>query len=446
MNSNRKMIVKENNVTPKEYRWSEDKRSKAAKEGKFVRVGGSQVVYRYISKAPERWSAEKDNDVYVENFSIAGHPKDIRKALEYAGISSSDIDRALESAISKASYQKSHKERFDSLVRHEVKPKRSALPAVRRKSSLSVADILMIGSNFSKVKVVPDKREKVNKSKKPTKPLKSLPEKVRDLPKGKLLDVSDMTAEGAKTRVSAAPVKSSKTGKFHVPGFPFLSNDPKKLSQAVEAVYGADEAKEAKDRITSAHRDYLVSERTRKQGVKPVSKKVGKPKVQKGKSPSRSPSRKRSVSPGKKGVKSPSRKRSVSPGKKGVKSPSRKRSVSPGKKGVKSPSRKRSVSPGMRAKSPDVKSPTRKAKVSTMKSPSKAKVSPKKRTAKKTFSPKARDSGSTRSPKEIKQFSSSSPFRIPSPQMNNSMIHTSPPKSRINQFSSPTFGEVGRIR
>ena len=69
----------------------------------------------------------------------------------------------------------------------------------------------------------------------------SLSDKIRNLPQGKVLDVSNMDINTGKGHRTVTAPKTSKSGKFGTGTIPIISNDINKYIRAIELAYGAEQ-------------------------------------------------------------------------------------------------------------------------------------------------------------------------------------------------------------
>lgn len=227
-------------VVPQGFKWTVEAAEKAARNHNFIRVGGPTVTTRVLSGAVKRsWKKDdpkENNTIFVTDYRITGTEENIRAALEYAGYSEQEINKAIANAITKNNYQTIKADE----VNQELADYEQAKEQKPQTEPYSWENIRWFANNI-KFAVFSTKSGEQHGALAPHgHGGDTLAEKVQKLTQGKVIDVSGMdfmTGKGARTMPMP---KTGRAGKFGSGNLPFISNDVEKYRRAIEVVYGAE--------------------------------------------------------------------------------------------------------------------------------------------------------------------------------------------------------------
>lgn len=220
------------NVVPSNFKWSAASAKNAAEKGSFIRVGGNTISRRYLSGAARSWQKDDSEDIYHTGYRITGTPEDVRTALTYAGVSSSDIDKVLKSSITRHNFETSMKETYNQeLAKHDDKKGEKPVD-----NNYSWNDIVFFAKNIKDVSY--QSKPGVEKKGVSTGPTETLAEKLAKLTEGKVLDVSQMDPETGKGARTIKKPTTDKSRKFGTERVPIISSDPNLYSRALQFAYG----------------------------------------------------------------------------------------------------------------------------------------------------------------------------------------------------------------
>ena len=264
---------------PAGVRWSQEDAQKAAEKHAFIRVGGKNVTYRYISGAVRSWNSDKPDEqstLFNRQYRITGTPEKITEALTHAGLTSAQISRVLTESISADNVQtpaftRAYQEELDALTSH-----RKTTSSTDTQTTFTIAQLISLGERVKDSTIV--RPTKVGGKSTPTAGTlrgPSLKERLETLGTDKVLDVSNMDRQTGKNVRSVARPKSSRGGKFLSQTVPIVSNDLDRFISAVQLVYGSSSGHE--DAIAEA-RQFFSQETTK-------PKKAKSPKPKKAKAP-----------------------------------------------------------------------------------------------------------------------------------------------------------------
>jgi hypothetical protein len=231
-------------VTQPGYKWSIEAADKAKKKGAFIRVGGKQVTRRFLSGALRSWGNEDENEnrtIFHTGYRITGTPEAVTYALRQAGYDDQTIQEVLDTSITKENYDdqmlRDYQEELDnySLIKKEGQ---------NQSASYSFEDIKQLAQlvKNQKFSVVPKSGQSRNVVTTTTRGgSESLAERVKNLPRGKVLDVSNLDVNTGKGARLVTMPKTAKSGKLGLTDLPFISNNYNKYADAFKLVYGEEQ-------------------------------------------------------------------------------------------------------------------------------------------------------------------------------------------------------------
>lgn len=227
------------NVVPAGYKWSNDAAAKAAAKGQFLRVGGQSVTRRFLSGAKRSWTnvkPEENQTIFHTGYRITGTPEAVRTALQYAGVSAADIQQVLATAITRDNYQSTMAQAVnEEMGKHlAAKGKKPVAEGYEWDQVLWFAQNIktaVIATKTGETKGAVQTGGKVGTA-------DSLADKIKKLPAGKVIDVSNMDVQTGKgLRTQPAP-KTDRAGKYGTGRVPIISNDINKYIRAIQLAYG----------------------------------------------------------------------------------------------------------------------------------------------------------------------------------------------------------------
>lgn len=274
---------------PAGVRWTQEDAQKALAKHAFIRVGGKNVTYRYISGALRSWNSDKPDEqstLFNLQHRITGTPEKITEALTYAGFTPAQISQVLASSIGATNVETqttanlAFKKECETLESH-----RKTATATETQSSYTVAQLISLGDRVRDSTIV--RPTKVSKSTPTAGTLRgpSLKERLDTLGAEKVLDVSNMDRLTGKNVRSVHRPKSSRGGKFLSQDVPIVSNNLGNFVSAVGLIYGGVAGHQA----TVSEAEKFFSQETTKV-KKPKSPKTKKPKSPKAKKVTKSAS------------------------------------------------------------------------------------------------------------------------------------------------------------
>jgi len=96
------------NNAPAQLKWSTKAAEAAQAKHAFLRVGGPKVVTRrYLSGAERSWKKadpSENTTIFSLGTRLTGTPENVRRAMQWAGFSDSDIAQAIANAITRDNY------------------------------------------------------------------------------------------------------------------------------------------------------------------------------------------------------------------------------------------------------------------------------------------------------------------------------------------------------
>lgn len=229
------------NVIPAGFRWTTEAATAAAEKGSFLRVGGDTVTRRTLSGAKKSWARDKPEEnrsIFLLEHRITGTPENVRTALQYAGFSEDEINRAIANAITAENYQTTKAADYDAELARYAATRRTK-PAVE---GYDYEQILWFGQNIKSAQIgtkTGEARGAVAVGGRAG-PTESLADKIRKLGADKVLDVSNMDVNTGKGVRTVPTPKTAKSGKFGTKRVPIISNNIDKYVRALELAYGAD--------------------------------------------------------------------------------------------------------------------------------------------------------------------------------------------------------------
>lgn len=223
----------------------------AADTHSYIKVG-NKVSSLFITGAETQWK-KADSLVYLPSYRLAGTKEDIITALKNSvNMSDSEIQSALQDAYTSKNYnlpysQGGLKENFDS--------ERSACEAYKKQQNLAkpkkekkVPTIDEVSKQLGTANFTVNTVEKA--AKKPSTGAGrgnrggfkriELSQRLKDLPNGKMLDVSKMAENGSGVKMVDRPQITSRTKKFYVDGVQLLSSDEEKFVQGLRLLKYSD--------------------------------------------------------------------------------------------------------------------------------------------------------------------------------------------------------------
>lgn len=216
-------------TVPKGFRWTQQAADKAAQKFEFIKVGGKAPSKLHLSGADDMWQ-KHPTMIYSPHARIAGTPEDVHYALTAAGKDATEVKQIIASALTSkncnepsfADYFRQEKTAYDQW-------RESALSRKAASSSHYTLEHLDWLANVLKSAVIvpktgpaqPQARAALPARRTPAAPTtsrgKTLAERLKALPAGKVLDVSNLKADnGSGVREIPMP-QSRKSTKLGVP-------------------------------------------------------------------------------------------------------------------------------------------------------------------------------------------------------------------------------------
>lgn len=232
------------NVVPQGFKWSPELANRANEKGQFIRVGGTkQTTKRFLSGAPRRWASadpEENQTIFHTGYRITGTPQNVRLALQYAGIDNATIDQVLASSITRDNYTTTKAAEFQQEVEnaHRLKGNKPAVEGYSWDQIIWFWKQLpgaIVGTKSGEQRGAIGGQGRGGTT-------QSLGEKIRNLKKDQVIDVSNIdprTGKGARTVNRPKTNKSGKLG-TKTPGVPIISNNLDNYIRAIELIYGPD--------------------------------------------------------------------------------------------------------------------------------------------------------------------------------------------------------------
>jgi len=221
---------------PKVPVWTQEKADKAAREGKYVRVGayiGDGGAIK-LSGAPKFWGGAGDRAplpdlVYVPEARAVGSRADLT-----AGLPTS-FKTAISNGYTMSNTMSGNNARYNNEISASAPSKSAAKKPRDDAATLSALSSAAAGSEAAADAALGNAKQskkepgaaKAPRAKAPS----HLLERLQKLAAGKVLDVSGMTAEGTKVNAINAPGPKSK--KFGAPGLRIVSDSAANFDAAV---------------------------------------------------------------------------------------------------------------------------------------------------------------------------------------------------------------------
>lgn len=229
------------NVIPAGFRWTREAAGKAALKSAFLRVGGAQVSRRFLSGAKRSWTSakpEENQTIFHTGFRITGTPEAVRQALIYAGENAESINQVLATSITSQNFQTSMAQAYNQEIQAHalLKGKKPVAPGYEWNQILWFAKELktaVIATKTGEAKGNVASPGRVGTG-------ETLADKVKKVPQGKVVDVSNMDINTGKGHRTLPAPKTAKGGKYGTARIPIISNDINKYIRALELVYGPD--------------------------------------------------------------------------------------------------------------------------------------------------------------------------------------------------------------
>lgn len=274
-------------------------REKAAilgQQGKFLRVGGRQATARKISNAPANWrgSSKKpaDNDIYVQEYFIAGPQNEVYYELRDDGVSEDRIRQAIANAITRDNWdlRQADVERLRAIEDRAPKARTGTRGTGMKKTSrYSFDDAMRIfeaARDAKNVEWAVVERTVTHRTRAPAAPRQkeSLADRARKYENHptQAIDVSQMAADGSNVRLAKIPSANSRSVKVYIPGLPFVSDNLERFKEAVALVYGHSKMLSYENAIRDAFLQKFESRMSRSRSVKSSTKSSRKSKAKKG--------------------------------------------------------------------------------------------------------------------------------------------------------------------
>lgn len=228
---------------PAGVRWTSEDAQKALEKHAFIRVGGKNVTYRYISGALRSWNSDKSEErstLFNVKYRITGTPDKITEALEHAGLSAEQISAVLAESVSgdniqNPAFAQLYQTELDSLTSH-----RKTSVGVEPQPSYSASQIIDLADRMKNSTITrPTKTGGKTTPTAGTLRGPSLKERISTLGADKVLDVSNMDRQTGKNVRSVARPKSSRGGKFLSQDVPIVSNNLDTFISAIQLIYGS---------------------------------------------------------------------------------------------------------------------------------------------------------------------------------------------------------------
>jgi hypothetical protein len=225
------------------FAWTQERAEKAAREGKYISVGGSNLTYRVITGAPKYWNSENEeekNTVYLPGVRLTGTKENVEKALQLAGFGQEQIDSSFENALTKENSLQDGE--LTEKYLEEVKNMKSArAKGTKKKGRYTQLDQLLALVPLAGEYKLTNKPGKTGTAAQPRGGQRlSLGEKYQKVEaEGKILDVSNMDETGKGARITATPSKetSQRTGKYIVDGINIMSNNAANYERALRLIW-----------------------------------------------------------------------------------------------------------------------------------------------------------------------------------------------------------------
>lgn len=278
--------------------YSREKAAILGQQGKFLRVGGRQATARKISNAPANWrgSSKKpaDNDIYVQEYFIAGPQNEVYYELRDDGVPEDRIRQAIANAITRDNWEQRQAdvERLRAIEDRAPKirtgTRGTALKKTSRYSFEEAMRIFEAARDPKNVEWVPVERTVTHRTRAPAAPRQkeSLADRARKYENHptQAIDVSQMATDGSNVRVAKIPAANSRSVKVYVPGLPFISDNLERFKEAVSLVYGHSKMVSYENAIRDAFFQKFESRMSRSKSVKHSTKSARKSKAKKGSS------------------------------------------------------------------------------------------------------------------------------------------------------------------
>lgn len=259
---------------PAGIRWTPEDAQKALTKRAFIRVGGKNVTYRYISGALRSWNSDKPEErstIFDLQHRITGTPESVSEALTQAGLTQAQVTRALADSISAENVQSQAVARLYSEELGAYQELQKSTAAAETTSSYTMADIISLGERVKDATII--KPTKTGGKSTPTAGTlrgPSLKDRLAGLGADKVLDVSNMDRLTGKNVRSVARPKSSRGGKFLSQHLPIVSNSLDNFTAAIRLIHGTTSGHQAA--VTEAEQFFSQV------GVKPKKSKSPKQK------------------------------------------------------------------------------------------------------------------------------------------------------------------------
>lgn len=259
---------------PAGIRWSQEDAQKALAKRAFIRVGGKNVTYRYISGALRSWNSDKQDErstLFNLQYRITGTPESITEALTQGGLTQAQVTRALSDSISAENVQSHAVARLYSEELVALEELRKSTATTETTLSYTLADIISLGERVKDATII--KPSKTGGKSTPTAGTlrgPSLKDRLAGLGSDKVLDVSNMDRQTGKSVRSVARPKSSRGGKFLSQQLPIVSNNLDNFTAAIRLIHGTTSGHQAA--VTEAEQFFSQV------GGKPKKSKSPKPK------------------------------------------------------------------------------------------------------------------------------------------------------------------------
>lgn len=223
--------------------WTADQATidKLRQAGQFSHVGGPRAkTSRLTGALNNKWEKDEPQAIFNTTYRISGPtPQAVYDALILAGYDNAQAQQIVADSVSFANYQSSKKAEYDAEFAH-----RKGMPKVKKEPTepgYEASEILWFAEQLKKKGHVRIEKNESAGKKAVSHPGRahagvSFAEKLRNVPAGKVLDVSNMDlvseyGHGARTIQAPGP-KSGKLGSALVPGL--VSNNPATYRRAIQ--------------------------------------------------------------------------------------------------------------------------------------------------------------------------------------------------------------------
>jgi hypothetical protein len=220
--------------------WSKEDAVRAALRHTFIRVSQSNKrSTRRISGAEMIWSQpETEDEIYLVNFRISGKPKDVAIALNRAGYSEEQVEKALETALTKDTYQNVTKAIYEEEL-SKLKIFQEEEKMRKKQDEVDWDTLLNIAAKTKSSHVILREKGNTQRGVGRGKTFLEQFERVRTS-EGKVVDVSEMRPDSKGIKVRNKP-SSERSRLVVLDTIPVVSNNEKQFLRALEILKGAEE-------------------------------------------------------------------------------------------------------------------------------------------------------------------------------------------------------------